>query len=58
MAAVRERHLTQPFQFEELNNPVTNEEESLPIEEGDSWIMLVYRFLTEDELPTDELSAK
>lgn len=58
MAVVGEQHLNQQFQFEELHTPATDEEKSLSIKEGETWITLVYKFLMEDELPTDELLAK
>lgn len=48
MAVTGEKHLTQSFQFEVLHTPATDEQESLLIEEGESWMTLVYRFLTED----------
>ena len=46
MAAVGEQHLSQLFQFEELHTLATEMEESFSIEEGESWMMLVYKFLT------------
>ncbi|XP_021623935.1 uncharacterized protein LOC110623328 [Manihot esculenta] len=58
MAATDEQHLTQPFQFEKLHISAKNVEESFPIEEGESWMTPVYKFLTQDDLPADELSAK
>lgn len=36
---------------------MTNEEETLPIE-GESWMTLVYKFLTENEFPAVNLTAK
>ncbi|XP_021596615.1 uncharacterized protein LOC110603218 [Manihot esculenta] len=58
MAMASEQHLTQPFQFEELHTFATDEDESFPIEEGETWMTPVYKFLMEDEFLADELSVK
>lgn len=54
----RKQHLTQPISFEVLHNLVSEEEESLPIEIANTWMTLIYKFLTEDEIPADSLAAK
>lgn len=58
MAAAGEQHLTQPLQFEILHTLATSKEETLPIEEVESWMTLVYKFLMEYEFSIDELMAK
>lgn len=50
--------MTQPLPFELLQAPTIEIEEALPIDVVDTWMTLVYKFLTENELPTNELAAK
>lgn len=53
-----EQYLTQQLPFEVLQALATEAVEALPIDVVNKWMMLVYKFLTEDELSTDELEAK
>lgn len=50
--------MTQSVPFEVLHTPTTNVVEVLSIKVANMWMTLVYKFLTEDELPIEDLATK
>lgn len=58
MTEVGERHLTWPLPFEVLQAPATKAEQASPINFINTWMTPIYKFIIEDELPTNELVAK
>lgn len=58
MVVAGELHLTQHLPFKVLQTLTIEAEKALSIDVGITWMTLVFKFLTEDELSQDELEAK
>lgn len=58
LVALGEQHLTQGFLFDEIDCPTVEQEESFPIEVRDTWMTLIFYYLTMETIPQVKLEAK